>query len=79
MRRMSGNGKGFNVASFLNQFILTARSFCKDFYILPLCGQDNKLCTPVDIPHPKEGTTKYFRNRITVNNITGSIKIRPRF
>jgi hypothetical protein len=73
------NGKGFNVARGLKQFISAARAIDKDFCLLPLGGQDNNLCIPVDVPNSKEGIQKYFRHRFAVNNIAGSIKIQTNF
>jgi hypothetical protein len=52
---MCGNGKGFNVARGIKQFIAAARAFNKDFCPLPLGGQDNNLCIPADVPNSKEG------------------------
>jgi hypothetical protein len=40
---MCGNGKGFNVARELKQFISAARAIDKDFCLLPIGGQDNNL------------------------------------
>jgi hypothetical protein len=41
VRFMCGNGKGFNVARGIKQFIAAARAIDKDFCLLPLGGQDN--------------------------------------
>jgi hypothetical protein len=79
VRFMCGNGKGFNVARGINQFSDTARIIDKDFCLLPLEGQDNNLCIPADVPSSKEGIQKYFRHRVSVNNIAGSIKIQAKF
>jgi hypothetical protein len=79
VRFMCGNGKCFNVARGINQFISAARAIGKDFCILPLGGQDNNLCIPADIPNSKEGIQKYFRHRVSVNNVAGSIKIQTKF
>jgi hypothetical protein len=46
---MCSNGKGFNVARGLKQFIAAARAIDKDFRLLPLGGQDNNLCIPAVI------------------------------
>jgi hypothetical protein len=43
VRCMCGNGKGFNVAREINQFIAAARAIDKEFCLLPLGGQDNNL------------------------------------
>jgi hypothetical protein len=43
---MCGNGKGFNVARGLKQFIAAARAIDNDVCILPLRGQYNNLCIP---------------------------------
>jgi hypothetical protein len=79
VRFMCGNGKGFNVARGIKQFIAAARAIDKDFCLLPLGGQDNNLCIPADIPNSKEGIQKYFRHRLSVNNVAGSIKIQTKF
>jgi hypothetical protein len=76
---MFGNGKGFNVARGLKQFISSARAIDKDFCLLPLGRQDSDLCIPADVPNSKEGIQKYFHHRVSVNNVTGSIKIQPKF
>jgi hypothetical protein len=55
VRFMCGNGKGFNVARGLKQFISTACALDKDFCLLPLGGQDNNLYIPEDEPNSKEG------------------------
>jgi hypothetical protein len=60
VRFMCGNGKGFNVARGIKQFIAAARAIDKDFCLLPLGGQDNNLCIPADVPNSKEGIQKYF-------------------
>jgi hypothetical protein len=57
---MCGNGKCFNVARGIKQFIAAARSIDKDLCLLPLGGQYNNLCIPADIPNSKEGIHKYF-------------------
>jgi hypothetical protein len=51
IRFLCGNGKGFNVARGLKQFISAARAISKDFCLLPLGGQDNNLCIPADVPN----------------------------
>jgi hypothetical protein len=79
IRFMCGNGKGFNVARGLKQFTSAARAIDKDFCILPLGVQDNNLCIPADVPNSKEGIQKYFRHRVSVNNVAGSIKIQTKF
>jgi hypothetical protein len=79
VRFMCGNGKGFNVARGIKQFISADRAIDKDFCLLPLEGQDNNLCIPSDIPNSKESIQKYFRHRVSVNNIAGSIKIQTKF
>jgi hypothetical protein len=48
VRFMCGNGKGFNVARGIKQFIAAACAIDKDFCLLPLGGQDNNLCIPAD-------------------------------
>jgi hypothetical protein len=57
---MCGNGKGFNVAREIKQFIAAAGAIDKYFCLLPLGGQDNNLCIPEDVPNSKEGILKYF-------------------
>jgi hypothetical protein len=79
VRFMRGNGKGFNVARGIKQFIAAARAIYKDFCMLPLGGQDNNLCIPDDVPNSKEGIQKYFCHRVVVNNISGSITIQTKF
>jgi hypothetical protein len=79
VRFMCGNGKGFNVARGLKQFISADRAIDKDFCLLPLGGQYNNLCIPADVPNLKEGIQKYFRHRASINNIAGSIKIQTKF
>jgi hypothetical protein len=79
VRLMCGNGKGFNVAQWINHFIAAARAIDKDLCLLPLGGQDNNLCIPADVPNSKEGIQKYFRHRVSVNNVAGSIKIQTEF
>jgi hypothetical protein len=79
VRFMCGNGKGFNIARGVNQFIAAARAIDKDFCLLPLRGQDNNLCIPEDVPNSKEGIQKCFRHRVSVNNVAGSIKIQTKF
>jgi hypothetical protein len=79
VRFMCGNGKGVNVTRWINQFIAAARAIYKDFCILPLGGQYNNLCIPEDVPNSKEGIQKYFRHRVSVNNVAGSIKIQTKF
>jgi hypothetical protein len=79
VRFMCGNGKGFNVARGIKQFIAAARAIDKEFCLLPLGGQDNNLWIPADVPNSKEGIQKYFRHRVSVNNVAGSIKIQPKF
>jgi hypothetical protein len=54
VRFMCGNGKDFNVARGIKQFIAAARAIDKDFCLLPLGGQDNNLCIPADVPNSKE-------------------------
>jgi hypothetical protein len=76
---MCGNGKGFNVARGIKQFIAAARAINKDFCIIPLGGRDNSLCIPAEVPNSKEGIQKYFRHRVSVNNVAGSIKIQIKF
>jgi hypothetical protein len=79
VRFMCGNGKGFNVARGIKQFIAAARAIDKDFCLLPLGGQDKNLCIPADVPNSNEGILKYFRHRVSVNNIADSIKIQTKF
>jgi hypothetical protein len=79
VRFMCGNGKGFNVARGLTQFISAALAIDKDFCLLPLGGQYNNLCIPTDVPNSKEGIKKYFRHIVSVNNVAGSIKIQTKF
>jgi hypothetical protein len=79
VRFMCGNGKGFNVARGLRQFISAAHAIDKDFCLLPLGGQDNNLCIPTCVPNSKEGIKKYFRHRVSINNVAGSIKIQTKF
>jgi hypothetical protein len=79
VRFVCGNGKGFNVARGLKQFISAARAIYKDFCLLPLGGQDNNLCIPADVPNLKEGIQKYIRHRVAVNNVAGRIKIQTKF
>jgi hypothetical protein len=76
---MCGNGKGFNVAREIKKFIAAACTINKDFCLLPLGGQDNNLCIPAYVPNSKEGILKYFRHRVSVNNVAGSIKIQQSF
>jgi hypothetical protein len=64
VRFMCGNGKGFNVARGIKQFISAARVVNKDFCLLPLGGQYNNLCIPEEVPNLKEGIQKYFRHRV---------------
>jgi hypothetical protein len=40
VRFMCGNGKGFNVAQGIKQFISAARAITNDFCLFPLGGQD---------------------------------------
>jgi hypothetical protein len=79
VRFMCGNGKGFNVAQGITQFIAADLSIDKDFCLLPIGGQDNNLCIPTDVPTSKEGIQQYFRHRVSVNNVAGSIKIQTKF
>jgi hypothetical protein len=79
VRFMCGNGKGFNFAIGIKQFIAAARAIDKDFCLLPLGSQYNNLCIPADIPNLKEGIQKYFRHGVSVNNVAGSIKIQTKF
>jgi hypothetical protein len=79
VRFMCGNGKGFNVERGIKHFIAASRAIDKDFFLLPLGGQDSNLCIPADIPNSKEGIHKYFRHRVSVNNVAGSIKIQTKF
>jgi hypothetical protein len=79
VRFICGNGKGFNVARVIKQFIAAARAINKDFCLLPLGGQGNNICIPADVPNYKEGILKYFRHRVSVNNVSGSIKIQTKF
>jgi hypothetical protein len=79
VRFMCGNGKCFNVARGITQFIAADRTIDKDFCLLPLLGQNNNLCIPADVPNSKEGIQKYFRHRVSVNNVAGSIKIQTKF
>jgi hypothetical protein len=80
IRFMCGNVKGFNVCQGLKQFISTVQAIDKDFCLLPLGGQDNKLCIPADVPaNSKEGIQKYFCRRVLVNNVAGNIKIQTKF
>jgi hypothetical protein len=79
VRFMCGNGKGFNVARGLKQFISAACATDKIFCLLPLGGQDNNLCIPADVPNTKESIQKYFHHRVLVNNVAGSIKIQTKF
>jgi hypothetical protein len=76
---MCGNGKVFNVARGIKQFIAAARTIDTDFCLIPLGGQDNNLCIPADVPNSKEGILKYFRHRVSVNNVAGSIRIQTKF
>jgi hypothetical protein len=46
IRFMCGNGKCFNVARGLKQFISATRAIYKDFCLLPLGGYYNNLCIP---------------------------------
>jgi hypothetical protein len=75
---MCGNGKGFNVARGIKQFISADRAIEKNFCLLPLVVQDNNLCIPADVPNSKEGIQKYFRHRLSANNVAGSIKIQTK-
>jgi hypothetical protein len=79
VRFMCGNGKFFNVARGLKQFISAARAIDKYFCLLPLGGQDSNLCIPADVPNWKEGIQKYFRHRVSVKNVDGSIKMQTKF
>jgi hypothetical protein len=79
VRFMCGNGKGFNVARGLKQFISAARAIDKDFCLLPLGRQYNNLCIPADVPKSKEGIKKYFRHRVLINSVAGSIRIQTKF
>jgi hypothetical protein len=79
VRFMCENGKGFNVARGINQFIAADSAIDKDFCYLPLGGQDNNLCIPADVPNSKEGIQKYFRHRVSVNNVAGKSKYKPSF
>jgi hypothetical protein len=58
VRFMCRNGKGFNVARGLKQFVSAARATENDFCLLPLGGQDNNLCISADVPNTKEGIKK---------------------
>jgi hypothetical protein len=79
VRFMCGDGKGFNVARGINQFIAAARAIDKDFCLLPLGDQEKNLCIQADVPNLKEGIQKYFRHRVPVKSIAGSIKIQTKF
>jgi hypothetical protein len=79
VRFMCENGKGFDVARGLKQFISPARAIDKVFFLLPLGGQDNNLCIPADVPNSKEGIQKHFHHRVSVNNVVGNIKIQTKF
>jgi hypothetical protein len=79
VRFMCGNGKGFNVARGINQFIAAARAIDKELCLLPLGGQNNNLCILADLPNSQEGIQKHFRHRVSVNNVAGSIKIQTKF
>jgi hypothetical protein len=59
VRVMCGNVKGFNVARGIKHFISADRAIDKDFYLLPLGGQDNNLCIPADLPKLKKGIQKW--------------------
>jgi hypothetical protein len=76
---MCGNGKGFNVARGIKQFIAAARVIDKEVCLLPLVVQENNLCIPVDVPNSKEGIQKYVQHRLSLNNVVGSIKIQTKF
>jgi hypothetical protein len=78
IRFMCGNGKGFNVARGIKQFFYAARASKKDFCVFPLKGQDKNICIPTDVHNSKEGFQKYFRLRVLVNNVAGSIKIQTK-
>jgi hypothetical protein len=60
VRFMCGNGKCFNIARGIKQFIASARAIDKDFCLLPLGGQYYNLCIPSDVPNSNEGILKYF-------------------
>jgi hypothetical protein len=79
VRFMCGNGKGFNFARGIKQFIAAASAIDKDFCLLSLGGQDNNLCIPADVPNSKEAIQKYFRHRVSVNNVSDSIRIQTKF
>jgi hypothetical protein len=79
VRLMCGNGKGFNVARGIKQFIAATRAIDKYFCLLPLGDQYNNLCIPEDVPNSKKGILKYFRHRLSVNNVSGSINIKTKF
>jgi hypothetical protein len=71
--------KVFNVTRGIKQFIAAARAIDKEFCLLHLGGQDNNLSIPAGVPNSKEGIQKYFRHRVSLNNIIGSIKIQTKF
>jgi hypothetical protein len=58
VRFMCGNGKGFNVAGGIHQFIAVDRAIDKDFCLLPLGGQDKNICIPADFPNLEGRHTK---------------------
>jgi hypothetical protein len=52
---MTGNSKGFNLASELKQFLAAVREQDDEFTILPLSGIGNNLCISADVPNTKNG------------------------
>jgi hypothetical protein len=76
VRFMTGNSKGFNVATDLKQFLAEAKEQDDEFKILPLAGIGNNLCIGADVPNSKTGIEKYFCHDVKFNNINGKLRIR---
>jgi hypothetical protein len=79
VRFMCVKGKCFSVARGINQLMSAARDVDNDDCLFPLGGQYNILCIPANVPNSKEGILKYFRRRVSANNVAGSIKIQTKF
>jgi hypothetical protein len=68
-------GKFFNLARSLKEFLWAGKAFDKELSIMPLFGDGSAICKPQDMSNSHDQLAIFYRHHIRSNNVSGWMKI----
>jgi hypothetical protein len=73
---MRKEGKVFNLARSLKDFLSVGKAFDQEFSIMTLFVDGSAICKPQDVPNSQDQLAKLYRHCIRSSNVSGWMKIR---